>query len=76
MRIYTYSEARQSLATVLEEAQKQGAVCIRRRDGQTFVVRPESASGSPLDIEGMELGITSAEIVKFVRESQRGLPDN
>ncbi|MQA91045.1 MAG: type II toxin-antitoxin system Phd/YefM family antitoxin, partial [Gemmatimonas sp.] len=48
MRVYTYTEARQSFAALLEQARREGAVRIRRRDGQTFVVTPEQTAGSPL----------------------------
>ena len=71
MKVYTYTEARQRLASVLEQAQREGAVRIRRRDGQTFVIRPDASSGSPLDIEGVDLNITTDEIVAFVRESRK-----
>jgi uncharacterized protein (DUF362 family) len=71
MKVYTYSEARQSLASLLEQAKREGAVRIRRRDGQTFVLKPEQPSGSPLDVEGVELGVTTEEIVAFVREGRR-----
>ena len=37
MRVYTYSEARQKLASLLDIAQTEGAVAIRRRNGQTFI---------------------------------------
>ena len=43
MRVYTYSEARQNLASVLDVAQRDGAVRIRRRDGQSFVLQPDIA---------------------------------
>jgi hypothetical protein len=49
MRIYTYSEARRKLASLLDRAVKEGEVKIKRRDGQTFVIRPEPRQGSPLD---------------------------
>jgi PHD/YefM family antitoxin component YafN of YafNO toxin-antitoxin module len=71
MKVYTYSEARQSLASLLEQAKKEGAVRIRRRDGQTFVLKPEVPSGSPFDVESIELDITTEEIVAFVREGRR-----
>ena len=41
MRVYTYSEARQNLASLLDIAQRDGAVRIRRKDGQSFVLQPE-----------------------------------
>lgn len=55
MTIYTYSEARQKLAALLEQAQSEGEVRIKRRDGQEFIVVPVSAKGSPLDVEGINL---------------------
>ncbi len=71
MRVYTYSEARQNLASVLEVAQRDGAVGIRRRDGSFFVLRPEASSGSsPLDVEGVDLGVTTDEIVEMIREGR------
>lgn len=74
MKVYTYSEARQRLAQILDEAKREGAVIIKRRDGQSFVLKPESASGSPLDVKGVELDITTGEIVDFVRESRERFP--
>ena len=71
MKVYTYSEARQGLASLLEQARQEGAVGIRRKDGQIFVVKPEPASGSPLDIEGVGLDVTTQEIIEFIRESRR-----
>ena len=60
MRVYTYSEARQNFASVLEVAQQDGAVRIRRKDGRSFVLQPESSGTSPLDVEGVELGVSGA----------------
>jgi len=71
MKVYTYSEARQKLALLLEQAAKEGEVRIRRKDGQTFVIRPERKVASPLDVEGINLGITTAEIMQFIREGRR-----
>ncbi len=52
MKIYTYSEARQNLATLLEEARRKGGVRIRRRDGESFVLRPERPKRSPSTSKG------------------------
>ena len=71
MRIYTYSEARQSLASILERSRKEGTVGIRRKDGTVFVIRPETPTGSPLDVAGVDLGVTTEEIVAFIRESRQ-----
>ena len=70
MKVYTYSEARQNFATMLEIAQRDGAVGIRRKDGRSFVLQPELSGASPLDVDGVELGVTGAEIVEMVREGR------
>ena len=70
MRAYTYSEARQNLATILDVAQRDGAVRIRRKDGQSFVLQPEVREGSPLDIEPVRIDVTADEIMRIVREGR------
>lgn len=59
MKSYTFSEARQNFAAILEQARRDGAVRIQRRDGQSFVLLPETQITSPLDIPG----ITPAEAI-------------
>jgi prevent-host-death family protein len=71
MKVYSYSEARQQLAELLNRARREGQVEIRRRDGQTFVVRPIERSGSPLDVPGVDSSLLPGEVVKLVRESRR-----
>jgi uncharacterized protein (DUF433 family) len=71
VNVYTYSEARQKLASVLEQAAREGQVRIRRKDGQSFVIRPEPRTSSPLDVEGLDLDLGADEIVQMVRESRR-----
>ena len=50
MQVYTYSEARQKLAMVLEQLETTGKVIIRRKDGRTFSLVPEKDATSPLDV--------------------------
>ncbi len=71
MRTYTYSEARRKLASLLDRAAEEGEVRIKRRDGQTFVIKPDEGKGSPLDVEDVDLGVTTEEIVKIVQEGRR-----
>ena len=71
MKVYAYFEARQSLASILDEAYREEAVGVRRKDGRMFVMRPEPCKGSPLDIKGMNMGVTKDEIVGFIRERRR-----
>ncbi len=71
MNIYTYTEARQNLADLLDEAIQEGEVLIKRRDGQVFVVKPQPRTGSPLDVAGMDMNLTAAEILTFIQEGRR-----
>ncbi len=70
MRNYSFSEARQNLASVLDEANKKGSVRINRRDGQAFILKPVPVTGSPLDIQGVNIDITTQEIIDIVREGR------
>ena len=71
MKEYTYSEARQKLSAVLNEAQREGSVRIRRRDGQVFVLQSESNDRSPLDVKGLNLNISREQIIGYIREGRR-----
>ncbi len=71
MIVYTYTEARQNLATLLDKASQEGEVLIRRKDGQMFIVRPQEIEGSPLDVLGVDLDLTVPEILNFIREGRR-----
>jgi antitoxin (DNA-binding transcriptional repressor) of toxin-antitoxin stability system len=71
MKAYTYSEARENFASVLEEAERDGAVEIRRRDGAIFRISPARRSkSSPLDVKGVKLGVRTADLVAAVREGR------
>ena len=70
MQVYTYSEARQKLAVVLKQAESTGKVIIRRKDGRTFALVPETIASSPLDVPSIKAKITTKEIVDIVREGR------
>ena len=72
MQVYTYSEARQKLALVLEQAESSGKVLIRRKDGRTFVLTPlkKSENASPLNVSTINVDVTTEEIVDFVRQGR------
>jgi len=70
MQVYTYSEARQKLASVLEQAESTGKVIIRRKDGRTFALTPEKTADSPLDVPTIKAKLTTQEIVDIVREGR------
>jgi len=71
MKEFTYSEARQQFSSLLDRAKKEGAVRIRRRDGQIFILRPEKSPRSPLDVPGINLNLDRKEIVELVRSGRR-----
>ena len=71
MTVYTFSEARQKFASLLERARRDGAVRVRRRDGQIFLIQPERSPRSPLDVAGIETDLSRDEIVDLVRETRQ-----
>jgi hypothetical protein len=71
MRVYVYTEALQKFAFLLEEAFQKGEVKIQRDDGEVFVIRPETKMGSPLDVEGIDLGISTADILECIHEGRK-----
>ncbi len=70
MQVYTYSEARQKLAIVLEQAETTGKVLIRRKDGRTFALIPGKIASSPLNVPSIKAKITTKEIVDIIREGR------
>lgn len=74
MKVYTYSEARQRLARVLDEARSGGEIRIKRRDGSEFAVRPVTVGKSPLDVPGVDTGLERADILAALRESREREP--
>ena len=76
MEIYSYSEARQKLSSVLDKAESTGKVFIRRRDGRTYALVPERTPTSPLDVPSVSANISTQEVVTLVRRERgrtRGL---
>jgi prevent-host-death family protein len=71
LKIYTFSNARQNFASVLDAAQKEGSVRITRRDGQVFSVQPVKSTRSPLDVPGVDLNISSDEWLSAIHEGRR-----
>jgi len=70
MREYSFTEAQQHFASVLNEAKREGTVCVKQGDGELFYIKAATSRKSPLDVEGADLGISAAEIVGIVREGR------
>lgn len=70
MKIYTYSQAREKLADILEES-KNEEIVIRRRKGDMFSITPKLPSRrSPFDVPGLSKKITRKEILEAIRKSR------
>jgi len=69
--VYTFSEARQKFAALLERARREGAVRVKRRDGQVFLIQPERSNRSPLEVAGIDSDVSGEEIVEMVREMRQ-----
>jgi hypothetical protein len=70
MTVYTYSQARQNFATVLNKARDEGEVLIKRKDGQFFVLKPEMVKKSPLDVKGIAPFLNTKELIDIIREQK------
>ena len=71
MFVYTYSDARQNLATVLNNAKKTGKVIIRKKDGSQFALTPEISDKSPLDVPSINCDITIDDILTSIDDSRK-----
>jgi prevent-host-death family protein len=69
MKVYTYSEARQKLAELLNQAQHE-EVIIRRRDGATFSVLPKRHQRSPFDVKGIQTKASTRDILDAIKASR------
>lgn len=68
MNTYTYSEARQKLAALLDKAKKEGKVIIKRKDGSIFELKSVTEKKSPLDVKGVNIKLEKDEILDILKE--------
>ncbi len=66
----TYTETQENLSGLLQRASDEGEVRIKRTNGQVFILKPENGKRSALDVAGIDLGVSTKEIVEFVREGR------
>lgn len=74
MKVYTYSEARQRLAEVLNIARKE-EVIIKRRGDETFSVVFRKKSKSPFDIPGIKTKATTNDILAAIKDSRERIAE-
>jgi len=70
MTVFSYSQARQNLATLLDVVFRDGVAVIERRSGESFEIRPIKTVRSAFDVPGIKTKATTADIVSAVRESR------
>jgi len=72
MKVFTYSDARQNLAKILQMAKRE-EIEIRRKDGSVYSLRSKSKrSKSPFDVPSVKTKATTKNIIDAVRESRSG----
>ena len=71
MKVYTYSEAREKLSSILEES-KTEEVVIKRRKGDMYAIVPQATRPrrSPFDIPGLNKNVTRQEILEAISDSR------
>ena len=71
MYAYSFSEVKQNINSIFEQAIIDGAVQIKVEDSQIFMLTPVAAKKSPLDVSSVALGLIADEIVDFVHEGRK-----
>ncbi len=70
MKVYTYSQARQKLSELLNQAQHE-EVLIRRKDGAIFSVISKRKKKSPFDVKGIKANVSTQDILDAIKESRK-----
>lgn len=70
MKQYNFTEARKNFASVLETAKQEGIICIYKRNGEAYYLTPVKTKKSPLDVEGIDLRLSSSQIISILSESR------
>lgn len=68
MKVYTYTQAQEHLAEVLEEARQQEVIIRRNGEQFSLVLRPHGTS--PFDVPSVTTRATTQNILDAIRESR------
>lgn len=71
MKVYTYSEARQKLSKLLEDARNE-EVIIKKRSGEVFSIIYRKPPASPFDVKGLKTKAKTQDILNAVQKSRSG----
>ena len=69
MKVYTFSQARQRLAEVLDTARHE-EVRIKRRAGDLFSIRYRREKDSPFDVPAVSTQATTEDILDVIAASR------
>jgi len=71
MKVFNYSEARQNFAAILNASLSE-EVIITRKDGSRFKIVPiiDRKKKSPFDVEGIDTGVKTPEIIDIIRKGR------
>jgi hypothetical protein len=70
MKVYTYSEARQRFAEILNITREEDVI-IQRRGGETFTIAFKKTPHSPFAIPGIKTKTTTMDILQAVSDSRK-----
>ncbi|MBM4311991.1 MAG: type II toxin-antitoxin system Phd/YefM family antitoxin [Deltaproteobacteria bacterium] len=74
MKVYTYSEARQHFAEILNIAREE-EVIIQRRGGEVFTIACKKKPRSPFAIPGIKTKATTKDILRAVKDSRERMAE-
>ena len=69
MKVYTYSQARQKLAEVLDLARHE-EVRIKRRAGDSYSIRYRRENESPFEVKPTKTNVSTRDILDAIEESR------
>lgn len=74
MKVYTYSEARQRFAEILNIAREEDVI-IQRRGGEVFTIAFKKVSRSPFAIPGIKTKATTKDILQAIKDSRERIAE-
>jgi prevent-host-death family protein len=74
MKVYTYSEARQRFAEILNIAREEDVI-IQRRGGEVFTITFKKTSRSPFAIPGIITKAATTDILQAIKDSREPIDE-
>jgi GGDEF domain-containing protein len=74
MKVYSYSEARQRFAEILNMAREEDVI-IKRRGGEAFTIAFKKVSQSPFSITGIKTKATTKDILQAIKDSRERIAE-